>query len=162
MTHTQKSELYQYPCFLLMTGPWTVFNPPCGSQKTTAQGQARPHVLCWVPQQKPVHESQASQAPRSTVALFTEWHRLSGTTLCWSPRICGSRQSFSHPLPQGWRLDNYVAALSLLIRRVTFLTDSFENSLLKLFLEQKTDYSSDMLYLLWHETLFLFLLLGDV
>lgn len=142
---TPKSELYPIPdCpydWISISPQLAPITPTCVSQETL-QGQARPCAVsvspasacAWVPGLTRPHN------PWSMVALFTEWHCLSGTTLCWSLELHRGRHSFVLLVPQGWRLDNHVTALSLLIRRVTFLIDSFENPLLKMFLEEKTDY----------------------
>ena len=122
------------------------------------QGQVRPHVLCQVPQQKPEQEPQAqtaAQDPLSTVTWFSEWCCLLGSALCW----LASPSSAWYP-----RAD----ALTTTLPHSYYLSGGspFWQTALKIipyffFLVAKTDHSSDMLCLFWHETAFLFLFLGD-
>lgn len=85
-----------------------------------------------------VHESQASSDPTIDSCLI-HWAMPHQVLPCAGHQDCRSLQSFWHLAPQGWHLDSSVTAPSLPIMTVTFLTD-VENSLLKIFLAEKTDY----------------------
>lgn len=114
---------------------WIIFNLPESVSQEAPQSQASPHVLCWVPL---CMNLRLHQTPRSTAALFTErcpigYYPVLVTKTAGAFSLSGTQH------PQGWHLDSSVTAPSLPIMTVTFLTD-VENSLLKIFLAEKTDY----------------------
>lgn len=109
-----------------------------------------------------VHESQASSDPTIDSCLI-HWAMPHQVLPCAGHQDCRSLQSFWHPAPPGlapWQLCH----CSLITHHDSHLSDRRWKFFVKNIFSRKDRllFSSDMLYLLWHAIVLLFLLLGDV
>lgn len=137
---------------------------PIGKPRDS-QGQPSLRVFCRVPPHKPVQEPRASPGP-TIHSCFVHWvtppvrhHPVLVTEALQGPPVLLVP---STPGLTPWQLCH----CSLVTYQEGHLSDrQLWKFFIKDFFFSRKDrllYSSDMLYLLWHETTFLFLLLGDV
>lgn len=132
-----------------------VFNLPESVSQEAPQSQASPHVLCWIPL---CMNLRLQETPQLTAALFNErcpirYYPVLVTKTAGAFSLSGTQ----HPRLTPWQLCH----CSLIIHHHSHLSDRRWKFFVKNIFSRKDRllFSSDMLYLLWHATVLLFLCL---